>query len=88
MFRNKRQGVELTVNTMILMAIGILILIIAAFMIMNTYNKSETSLSCEGNGNGKCQDSKASCPDDFPIPGPYSCSEGQKCCTNIGGSDK
>ena len=80
MFRAKRQGVELSMNAIILMAIGLIILIIGAFFIMNSAGKLNNTIGCKER-KGECL---TKCNDQLPISAPYSCpKEGEKCCTSL-----
>jgi len=80
MFRNKRQGVELSINTIIIFALAILILLILAFIVIGGFNNWNKGTDCVAN-NGKCNNV---CQGDFPIPSAFSCSDkNQHCCTAI-----
>ena len=84
--RNNRKGVELTVNTMILMALALLVLIIGAVIIIRTVGKSNSATSCDAQG-GTCYATATACPSDKPVPGwSYSCSDTAKpkCCVDMG----
>jgi hypothetical protein len=82
MLKNKRQGVELSVNTMILMVLGLLILLVGVYMIFSGFNKANDSQTCTAHM-GECL---SQCNDAKPVPAPYSCSEkNTKCCVNMAG---
>lgn len=82
MFRNKRQGVELTVNTVIIFALVILILLVLAFIIMGGFKNWNKGTDCTNQG-GTCYDK---CPDNLPITSAYSCKEeGKHCCVAMPG---
>lgn len=90
MFRNKRQGVELTVNTVIIFALAILIVLVLAFIIMGGFSNWNKGTDCNNQG-GKCvplTGPDSGCPDDKPITSAYSCTgadAGKRCCISMGG---
>ena len=76
MFRAKRQGIELSMNAIIIMALGLIILIIGAYMIIKSVGQANVATNCPKDG--KCQ---ATCDDTYPMRSPFSCSvAGQICC--------
>jgi hypothetical protein len=81
MRKSKRQGNELSINIMIVLALGLLILIIGAVIVIKTAGKTNDTTDCLKQ-NGKCE---KTCPDNMPITIPYSCADKEeKCCSNIG----
>jgi len=84
MFNKKRQGVELSVNTMIIIVLALLVLAVMVYLVFNgagTWNKGTNCL----NQGGTCVGLTDTCPTNKPVPSAYSCSTNQKCCANIGG---
>jgi len=79
MFRNKRQGVELSVNTVIIFALVILVLLVVAYMVLGGFNNWNKGTSCSAQG-GTCEDASKACPDGLSTS-IYSCGEMKKCCT-------
>jgi len=85
MFRNKRQGVELTVNTVIIFALAILIVLVLAFIIMGGFKNWSKGTDCLNQG-GDCVALKSQCQDPKPITSVYSCEEkNTRCCVAAGG---
>jgi hypothetical protein len=71
-----KKGVELSMNVIIIAAIGLLVLVILAVLVINSGNKAQTGLqSCTAKG-GVC---KASC-DNGVIDGVTPCTDGNQCC--------
>ena len=82
MLKNNRQGVELSVNTMIVLALGILVLLVGVYFIYSGYSKANDSQTCTAHM-GNCM---VECNDEKPVPAPYSCSEkNTKCCVDMAG---
>lgn len=83
MFKNRANGVELSMNTIIIAALGLLVLVLLAIFLMNGFGKSNTATKCT-TLSGTCM--TGSCSGDTPVPTPWSCdTKGQVCCTKIGG---
>jgi hypothetical protein len=76
---NSKTGVELSVNTMIIVVLALLALIILAFLLIRSVDQSNTATACTSHG-GVCQDAKSDCPADNPTPAGWSCGSNQKCC--------
>jgi len=88
MLRVKRQGNELSINSIIAMALALIVLAIIAFLLIRSAGQANKGTDCIAQG-GDCL---SECNDKLPILSPYTCSgEKEKCCMNIGGlgqSDK
>ena len=86
MFRAKRQGVELTTNAIIIMALALIVLAIIAFLIIRSVGKANEATNCEDQG-GKCVGTLEPCPDTDPITSANYCSDKAKpkCCSHIEG---
>jgi hypothetical protein len=84
MLKNNRQGVELTINTMIIMALALIVLIIGAVLLIKTVGRVNGSTDCSTQG-GSCIAKTTACGDDKPVPGPYSCANSaERCCISMG----
>jgi len=83
MFKNRTKGVELSMNVIIIAALGLLVLILLAIFLMNAFGKTNTATKCDAMG-GHCQ-AGISCTGDYPILSPWTCSANQVCCTKLGG---
>jgi hypothetical protein len=89
MSRNKK-GTELSINTIIIIAISLLVLLILVFLVMKGAGSWTKGTSCDTQG-GVCYTigptaADKKCPSGTPIPSTYSCSTaGQTCCINVGG---
>jgi hypothetical protein len=86
MFRAKLQGVELSMNAIIIMALGLLILAIGAYLILGSTGKFGDATGCVTHG-GQCFAN--SCPSNYPISSPFSCTDKAKpkCCMNVSDID-
>jgi hypothetical protein len=82
MFKNKRQGVELTMNVLIIAVISLLVLMLLAFLLFKGFGNWSIGTGCETH-DGKCIDITDSCSkySNTPVVSGYSCKTGQKCCT-------
>jgi len=85
MFRAKRNGNELSINLIIGVAIGLLILLVLAFLLMGGFSNWNKGTGCTQHG-GTCH---TSCPEEqgLMISG-WPCDNSDVCCTKsiIGGS--
>jgi hypothetical protein len=86
MFRAKRQGIELSINAIIVMALALIVLAVGAFLIIRSAGTAYDATNCEKQG-GDCVALASSCPDEKPIISSNSCPEESepKCCMDIGG---
>jgi len=77
----KKQGVEITVNTLIIMALALIVLIVVVFMFVRGAREGGTAFfGCESRGGecvpiGSCKDSEGRV--DITCT---SCDEGEECC--------
>lgn len=73
-----KKGAELSMNVIIIAAIGVLVLVILAVLVINAGAKAKTGTeSCNVKG-GVC---KTDCGTAGPLEGgTYNCAEGQYCC--------
>lgn len=78
MFRNKRQGVELAVNTVIIFALVVLVLLVLAFILLGGFSNWNKGTSCSAQG-GECEAVDKACPEGLTVT-MYSCGEKEKCC--------
>ena len=79
-----RKGNELSMNTMIIAALAIMVLLLSAYFLIKAALNTNNSTDCEKQ-NGICWASSSQCPDDKPVPGPNYCADNTKrCCINIG----
>jgi hypothetical protein len=78
-FKHKK-GVEMSVNTMIIIVLGLLVLIIIAFLLMGGAKNFTDANKCQNKG-GNCE--KTQC-DPGEISGVWSCENKNPCCTPIG----
>jgi len=77
-----RKGNELSVNTMIMMALAIMVLLLGAYFLIRAAVGTNNGTDCEKQG-GQCL---TKCTDELPVPGPYSCADkAAKCCIDVGG---
>jgi len=83
MFKNKRQGVELTMNVLIIAVISLLVLMLLAFLLIKGFGNWNTGTECTGQG-GKCLDTKT-CSAEYPVRAIYTCPKNTICCVNMGG---
>ena len=86
MSRNKK-GVELSINTVIIIIITLFILLILIFLVMKGAGQWNKGTSCDTQG-GDCVTFAGDkrCPETKPVISAYSCPDkGQTCCINIGG---
>ena len=86
MSNTRAKGVELSMNTMIIAALGLLILILLTIFLINGFGKTNVGTKCEPTY-GVCA---PSCPisknsKDYTVPSPWTCDGGQVCCTILGG---
>ncbi|MGV8086317.1 MAG: hypothetical protein ACP5N1_01675 [Candidatus Woesearchaeota archaeon] len=84
MFKKNRQGVELTLNVVIIAIISLIVLALLAFLLIKGFGNWNSGTQCAAN-NGACLDK---CDDRYPVNSAYSCDgadKGKKCCINIGG---
>mgnify|MGYP000687021415 CR=1 FL=1 len=79
----KKKGVEMSMNVIIIAAIGLLILLILAFLVVNYVGKTNEGLkSCSVAYGGIC---KTDCGDLGPATTEQTdCDTGQKCCKVVG----
>jgi hypothetical protein len=80
-----KKGVELTINTMIIIVITLLVLMVMVFLIMKGTGNWTKGTTCQ-NQNGICHPLKSPCPEDHPVSAAYSCTDANtRCCVIIGG---
>ena len=79
----KKKGVEMSMNVIIIAAIGLLILLILAFLVVNYVAKTDKGLkSCSVQFGGICSDT---CAGELATSEPTNCDDnGQQCCKVIG----
>lgn len=81
MLKNKK-GVELTVNTMIVIIITLLILVVLVFLVWKGAGNWNKGTECSTQG-GDC---RTTCNDEYPLVSAYSCSDkNEVCCIKFGG---
>jgi len=87
MFSAKRQGVELSINAIIVLALALIVLAVGAFLVIRSAGTAYDATNCEKQG-GKCYALLTPCPDATPIISSNSCPKDSepKCCTDIGGA--
>jgi hypothetical protein len=86
MLRSKRQGVELSMNAIIVMALALIVLAVMAFLLLKNAGKFGEATKCETQG-GDCVELTKSCSDAKPVLSTvYSCptKEKPKCCVDGG----
>lgn len=74
---NNKKGVELSMNLIIIAAIGLLILVILAVLVINSGGKAQNATDACNLHGGVC---RTSCGDSSPLSGDYTCASGQECC--------
>ena len=83
MFKSKRNGVELSMNLIIIAVISLLVLLLLAFFLSGGFSNWNKNTKCESQG-GSCL---GSCTTDKPVLSPFTCDGKEICCTKsaIGG---
>jgi len=77
---NSKKGQGLSVSTIILVAIGLLVLIVLAILIFRSGSSADSSTACVKQG-GMCK--TGTCTAEYKISGTGLCGIGQMCCSPV-----
>lgn len=79
---SNKKGLELSINAIILIALGLMVLLLGLFFVMNSGKKVTENTGCEAQG-GDCSSIGPMCPEN-QVRQPWSCTDKQKiCCKTI-----
>lgn len=83
MITRKKTGVELTMNTMIIAALVLIILLVLAFIFIKQSTTVIKANSCSSH-DGKCVSANSPCDDGYSTSFVWTCdNKEQKCCTQL-----
>ena len=82
MITRKKNGVELTMNTMIIAALVLIILLVLAFIFIKQSGTVIKANSCDAH-EGKCTSTTDACPEGYSTNFAWACDKEQKCCTQF-----
>lgn len=77
---NNKKAIEMSLNTVIVIVIGLLLLLILAFLLTNGFKNFGTGTSCDNKLDHSCIEGNK-CNTEYPIPAGWSCGEGKICCS-------
>ena len=79
---NDKKGVELTLNMIIVIVLGLIIVAVGVYLIINSGTSVNNATDC-GQNSGKCVGPTESCDADYATNFAYKCigaDKGKKCC--------